>query len=344
MKTIARIGLVMIFIMIILVSLTGCRNLAPVTGTPDSSVNDMNGSANLAKGGFAAIQDGWIYYSYYTSSDFDQDLNGLYKMKADGTNKIKICNGDIDYINIIEDWIYFNDYPKGIYKIKADGTEKKKIWNGHEINDLNVVANQAYFSADWKSLCKMNISENEMEVINNDNSGFPNMHIVNDWIYFYSANSYVGELKERNIYKMRIDGTEKLLAMQGEVYDFTVAGDWIYYINKTESNDTLVKVKIDGTECQILAENANLDGLNVAGNWVYYLVAINDEDEIDMLFNLYKIKLDGTGCQKIAEEIYVFGGMINIAGDWIFYQTDEGDLYRIKTDGTNEEMLVTDLY
>jgi len=62
------------------------------------------------------VNGDWIYYSD----------DGLYKMQTDGTNKTKLCNGDIINISIADDWIY---YSIGFdeYKIRVDGSEKQSI-------------------------------------------------------------------------------------------------------------------------------------------------------------------------------------------------------------------------
>lgn len=61
--------------------------------------------------------------------------------------------------------------------------------------------------------------------------------------------------------------------------------------------------------------------------------------------NVYKVKTDGTRNKMIAEKIRLVANRINVAGDWIFYKGHTKDesgyaLFRIKTDGTNKEIIV----
>ena len=63
-----------------------------------------NSNSNINNVGFVAKAGEWIVYS-----NFD-DNNYLYKMKADGSMKIKLAEVSCKYINISDDWIYYTDF------------------------------------------------------------------------------------------------------------------------------------------------------------------------------------------------------------------------------------------
>jgi len=72
---------------------------------------DANFSMNVA--------GNWIYFCE----------NGLYKMKIDGTEKAIISDDDCEQINVLGDWIYFDDKINSdrLYKIKTDGSVRARV-------------------------------------------------------------------------------------------------------------------------------------------------------------------------------------------------------------------------
>lgn len=61
----------------------------------------------------------WIYFSE----------DGLYKMKTNGTAKMKLSDDNCEQINVLGDWVYFTDKLNGdrLYKIKTDGTVRSRV-------------------------------------------------------------------------------------------------------------------------------------------------------------------------------------------------------------------------
>jgi len=66
---------------------------------------------------FAIIDNGWFYYS--------DELDGkkLYKIKIDGTNKVKLTNATSLYIDTDNDYVYYSNYSHGgyLFKVRKDG-------------------------------------------------------------------------------------------------------------------------------------------------------------------------------------------------------------------------------
>ena len=69
------------------------------------------------------VVDGWIYYV-----NVDEG-NSLFKIKIDGTGRIKLNNSDSDIIDIVGDWLYYhnNDDGSKVYRVKTDGTENSIV-------------------------------------------------------------------------------------------------------------------------------------------------------------------------------------------------------------------------
>lgn len=109
----------MISTILISIIFAGCSstNTNTNSSTTINTVGNTNG--NINNGGIAAQQGDWIYY----------DNDGLYKIKTEGTEKIKICDDVARYINAAGNWIYYcNDADMDkLYKIKTDGTGRSRV-------------------------------------------------------------------------------------------------------------------------------------------------------------------------------------------------------------------------
>ncbi|NLW48758.1 MAG: DUF5050 domain-containing protein, partial [Firmicutes bacterium] len=85
-----------------------------------------NSPSNIRNGGLVAQSGDWIYYS--NSSD---EWGLLYKVKTDGTQKTKLTDYPVKFINVLDEWVYFSDNLFNeisyLIKIKTDGTNQTII-------------------------------------------------------------------------------------------------------------------------------------------------------------------------------------------------------------------------
>jgi len=260
--------------------------------------------------GYAAKKDGWIYY---TAND-----DCFYKVREDGTQKMKLSDKRASYINIIDGWIYCNYVHDvhnankfGFYKMRTDGSEETLVFD--------------------------------------DFATFVN--VSDGWIYY--GDNYGETDKRTGIYKVRLDGSGKKQLTSG-VYPFylNVSGDMIYYIGEAysygefdvSSYGDLYGVRTDGKGNKLIykaEEVGGIGGINVVGEWIYYA---------EKAGNLCKMRTDGTEktVLKAGEAISPDGNYVNVAGGWVYYEGDyyDGDygvspraLYKIRTDGTEDTLL-----
>ena len=189
-----------------------------------------NSNANISNSGLVARQGDWLYY-------IDVAPRGnLYKMRYDKTGNTLLYEGAVNSINVVGDWVYFQNYnvisisgsivtvESNLYKVKTDGSE---------LTDMK---------------CKIQI-----------NSG---LLVVGDWMYFTSNADDPNIMK---IYKMRTDGTEKIKLSDERCSIFQVEGDWIYY----SANAMIFKMKTDGSENTKLLDNESNQFI-VDGSFIYY--------------------------------------------------------------------------
>ena len=97
---------------------------------------------------------------------------------------------------------------------------------------------------------------------------------------------------------------------------------WYYYNN----GKGIYKAREDGSEReQVIGETG--DSLNVVGDWMYY--RNND--------GIRKAKIDGSVVWSINSEGYE----LNVVDGWIYFYVVDSGLYKMKTDETEKELLVS---
>lgn len=150
------------------------------------------------------------------------------------------------------------------------------------------------------------------------------LNVANGWIYYATDASY--GTGPTGIYKMRTDGTDhRMLTNDAAIY-LNVVGDWMYY-----TDDGLYKMKVDGTQKKQLASSAFQ--VIVHDEWIYY----NDVDGFNQA--TYKMKTDGSVRVKLLDEA---GTDLQIVNGWLYYVGEDQKVHRMKLDGTNKEMVVSE--
>lgn len=148
----------------------------------ESTKNERgNTNGNIINGGCVAQQGGWIYYRNTS------DKNKLYRIKADGTEKVKICDDSVRYINVIGEWVYYCNEMNGmnIYKIKLNGKDRTRL-NSSPSESVHVVGDSIYyFDIDEGKIYTMDSNGNNNKVIIDKNNIFDKtLNIVNETVYF----------------------------------------------------------------------------------------------------------------------------------------------------------------
>ena len=208
-------------------------------------------------GGLNVIGD-WIYYietqRIQTSSGLE-DFTNIWKMKTDGTNKIKIYDntktragyiiGTLSNLYATPNVLYFNLHQyegedNGIYKMDTNGI-KMSLLNGECCVYTNYGDNWIYYRQFGNfDIYKMKYDGSERIQLSKTknikiDANF-SMNEIGDWIYFC----------ENGLYKMKTDGTGRVKISEDDSEQINVAGDWIYFVDKLNS-DRLYKIKTDGS-------------------------------------------------------------------------------------------------
>jgi len=330
----------LLYVLIIFLALNfHVRKLA----SDDFSTNNKirgNSESNIKNLGLAATDGDWIYYS--TNS-------GLYKTKCDGSNKIKLCDDKASFINVYDDWVYYNsgtDISSNfisttgyLYKIKKDGSNRTLLVRD-TAQFINIVDGWIYYCS------HDTLSTNSMYKIKFDGSSktklsdnfITGMYSEDNWIYYTSRFNIHSNINKS--YRIKNDGTEKYELLNSNIEEMIAYNGWIYYLY----NGNLYRIKVDGSKkSKILTDVSKFSYINITGDWIFYCKAITPKI-IDVNYRaegqLRKIKVDG------GEDVNLTDGNIsniNVVGEWIFYTINNFDgnhrFYKIKTDGSNQQVL-----
>jgi hypothetical protein len=278
-----------------------------------------NSNGNLHNKGFVAQRGGWIYY-------VNNHDDKLYKIKTDGTGRVKLCEDKARYINVIDNWIYYrNDSDdQKIYKIQTNGTGRMKI-SDDMVHELTAVGGYIYYTniLDNLKLYRLNLSNNSKNLISNHI--VLDINIIGDTIYYLNRNDSL-------IYYVSEDGSHRgLLTDYVSASRMLISGKHIY-IARDHYPYNIYRMNLYGEEFTQVTDEGALR-YNVHNDWVYFS---NKDDSA----KLYKIRGDGQNKVKLTEDsLHVSDkneGIINIFSDWIYYKnsSDANKLYRIKADGT----------
>ncbi|OPX44479.1 putative serine protease HtrA [Ruminiclostridium hungatei] len=278
-----------------------------------------NTSGNISNYGYVAPGGEWSYVSL--------DNSGLYKIKNDDSQRVKLLTPTVSCLNIYKDWIYYvNDYYASaeeklrLYKVKTDGSSKTKLLTD-KISYLNLSGEWLYYinESDNNKLYKMRVDGKGKKRLGNDS--LTGMIVEDGWIYYQKSN-------DKNLFKMRTGGTDvKKLAEDAVIGTIMVKSDnWIYYEAYDGVKYTINKVDQSGRNKSSIIQ-ARVNAMNSIGKTIYYS---------DFSGNLYRLDEN----QRVRTKIgYSMGEYLNQSNDWLYYTIFSEDYeglnteYRIKADG-----------
>lgn len=274
-----------------------------------------NTVGNINNFGFAAEQNGWIYY-------YNRENGGITRVNSKDT-KIRIKEGNAWYINVVGGWVYYSEIAGALKKIRADGSEIVTLDEDGAsgvcvVNDLIYYVGGGYGK---ECIYKMKTDGSSKTVICKDYAR--NLNIIGNTIYYANQND------KYKVYKVGIDGTGRTKLNEDSTNCLTVIDNRIYYVNTKDycvySTDLNGKNRVRINSIKTLFMNIN-------NGWIYF-TNFNDNGR------LYKIKTDGTGLTKLNNSD---SGQFSVVGDWIYYSNSDdkdSNFYRVKKDGTGESLV-----
>lgn len=290
-------------------------------------------------GGYAIFDEGWIYYTNVSDED------KLYKIKADGTKRKKICDDEINGVDVSGDWLYYRSISEKsrLYRIKKngkgrealtdDGVDRFKLMDGWIYYTTSKREKKSGKSIFPRKLWKMRLDGTSNTLLSEEECY--EIAVFDDHIYCTIEETEDGIAS--GIYVMDTDGTIIEKIADDKASYINVADNWLYFCNRSDGY-TLYKMNLDGKEREKIS-NDHAEYINVNRGWIYYS-AMNEDR------HLYKIRLDGSERQKICDDkclyICVLGErliyMNRLGGDGINMKRDDHNI-SIRLDGSDRREL-----
>ena len=285
--------------------------------------------------------DDWIY--------FVGEDKCIYKVKDDGSSKIKLSDKEVYYSEIYIDnnWVYFisENIPekvgRSIYRVKADGLQEQKILTNKELVREFLVENNILFyvkdSNNNLQLIRYDIL-NEEEIIlfeKNELSDLFDFTKHGESIYYKtSGDSYT----EPNIlykyglsfntehdilyeYDLRTGSSKEI---EKGIYSYNIENNQkIFYSN---DEGLFVKDLRDGEEKTIISTKDIIIDINIAGESIFYRNLkylgkdSSGEDIYSRILQLNTVKKDGTNLHVIDDVFNLNGNKRYNEIDFTYYK------------------------
>ncbi len=144
-----------------------------------------------------------------------------------------------------------------------------------------------------------------------------------NWVYF--ANSY-------GLWRTQLNGTDlqKITEEDHYVYYINIYGDYIIYY----FNETVYKIKNDGTEKQALLENKTIRKMLLVDDHLFLSIAGENMNEI------YTMSVNGGELKKVCKTNRFNDTFFVIGNHVYYYPPNDYNIHKIKTDGTGVETIV----
>ncbi len=306
-----------------------------------------NTIGNIRNYGYATEQNGWIYF---LSPNEDSTQVGIFKIKAgDQEQKSKkellMDEWDILSLNVYNNYLYFigigpeayseeDELDNKIYRVKTDGTDLEIINDNEFDNDcyeIYVINDSVYYIGTDYNIYKMSLDGKNRELVLDNGTGYLG---ITDKYIIYNA-----DIKDEVDYVTHIvdlDGENaRPIYENTRLYSVNIVGDYIYYTNASKH---ICRVKVDGTNQEVLYETSAYN-MNASGDYIYYL-NYQDEANSDYTVCIYKVKNDGsTETPEAIKTLESYSSFIDVVDEWIVYMdysNTEGFINLVKADGTEE--------
>jgi len=295
-----------------------------------------NSAGNIHAGGNVAMQGDWIYFvntqlNLESRRHFDPDhvqLNGIFRMRQDGSGLEQITYRVAHSINVVGDWVYFLDrghvsglFALGISRVRTDGSALEDIVTAQTLGRNNLaiesmlIADGAIF---YLNMGRANIYRVNFDGTGNtrvSNASVRHFDIQDGWI-FYTDNVAGG-----HIYRMRTDGSEVSRVREGRSSFIALDGEWVYFLNDDEGR-VLYRMNRNGENAQRLTDTRTAD-INILGDQIYFR-------NLSEGLATYRMNLDGTNMERVSE--HTNNRYFHVVDGWIFYRRGANNFVRERTE------------
>lgn len=158
---------------------------------------------------FINVENEWIYYlecdrPWREYDIFERIKYNIYKIKKDGSNRIKLTEDYADYLNVEDGWIYFSNISDGssLYKIRIDGKQKIKL-SDDTCENIHLVDDSVYYYVKDREIYRL--FQEKFKDLQQQNLSFKEINkLMNEW-----ENGMLIQSNPKKLYRIKKDGSNK---------------------------------------------------------------------------------------------------------------------------------------
>ncbi len=221
------------------------------------------------KAAYITRQGEWVYF-YGLPLDreggaYSLSSGPIYRIKLDGTDKTKVVDGNVQYVGIYEDWLYYKE-SNSLYRISVQDGEKALL--AQDARGSVAMDDEWIFIATRNGIVKMNHDGQEKEQFV---EGYVRDIIAHDgWVYYTTDDS---------LNRVSIDGKQRSVLSKGTIGNIGIREGKLYYSRVFEKSQTFQPQTYYG-------------GL---------LMRIHDVPYVILEADVCRMNLDGTEKEKVGE-------------------------------------------
>ncbi len=241
-------------------------------------------------GGVFAFEGEYLYYVNVS------DTNALYRVKKDGSGKMKISEDSVSNINVVAGWVYYiaaNDN-NAIYKVQINGLNRTKL-SDDSAASLFVRDDHVFYSNANDNNMLYSIDCNGENKISYGESA--NVVFADDYSIYFSTPD------QMSLYKINTDTAEVSAVFENQWFMNPQLYDgWIYFVGEGDPL-TIKKIKIDGTEqTDVWAYDSKINAFLISYGNLYVETRAQDKTELYMRIDLATAEVNGqfTDCPSLA--------------------------------------------
>lgn len=319
-------SILLVIIMICSVCIPHVLSFVETLGAPSYTYGNTN--SNLSNYGLLAEYDGKIYFAN------SADGNRLYVMKEDGTAYKKICDDEVQYINVTNGVIYYVNLSDGnkLYSIKIDGTARTKLGDD-QCAYVNVVNTTIYYISitdGWK-IKSCDLTGKTAKLVNNTVTAY-NLNVLEDKAYYIN-------LSDGLIYRMVLSTGAATVISSAPAHQIVAYGGYVFYINAT--NSRVYRINASGAASQKVYNYTNYtcSHLAVTNDIIYF--SMNEKNgiigslEIGDFYSDTDVSGMYASCLNASKSYLYFSHVYENNSNFIYY----GDTHRITYDGKTTQSM-----
>lgn len=281
-----------------------------------------NTNSNLSNYGLVSEYNGKIYFAN------SADGNRLYTMKEDGTAYAKICDDEVQYINVINDVVYYVNLSENssLYSVKIDGTGRTQI-STDQCAYVNVVNTTIYYISitdGWK-IKSCSLTGTNSKLLSSTVTAY-NLNIV-------EGNAYYISLADGLIYRMVISSGAATAISSVQVHQMLVYEGYVFYIQA--SNSRVYRISASGSASQKGYNFTTYTCSHLAASNGLIYFSMNAKEgiigslEVDDIYTDTDVSAIYAACLNATDSYLYFSHIYEDNGNFIYY----GDMHRITYDG-----------